>query len=42
MVAIICIIFFRNASEHPVTLVCLTVDMAHINHRKIGILAGRK
>lgn len=34
--------FFRNAPEHPVTLICLTVDMACLNHRKIGILAGRK
>lgn len=40
IVAITCIIF-HNASEHPVTLICLTVDMACLNHRKIGILAGR-
>lgn len=34
--------FISNASEHPVTLICLTVDMACLNHREIGILAGRK
>lgn len=33
--------FFLNASEHPITLICLTVDMACLNHRKIGIWAGR-
>lgn len=33
---IICIIFFSNASEHPVPLICLTVDMACLKRAKLA------